>query len=143
MKVANIFSVINLVTIAILATNLPQNAYAVGTSTSISAASQPVAQPAVSQHEKRDVRKVELEIDADRDKIIEESAAIKMDRRKLKDADKISDKVNAEGIRRDIETREAKIRDLKKEIAAKKEQRYLLMNGKQKDEPRRTRQDAK
>ena len=132
----------SLVAIGILTINLSQNAYAVGTSTSIPAPSKSVAQP-VAQHENRDVRKVEFQIDADRDKIIEESNVIKSDRRKLKDADKISDKANAEGIGKDIETREAKIKDLKKEIAAKKEQRYLLMNGKQKDEPRRTRQDAK
>ena len=142
MKAANTFSAITLTAVAILTINLPQNAYAVGTSTSIPAASQPAAQH-ISQHENRNVRKVELAIDADRDKIIEESNVIKLDRRKLKDADKMSEKVNAEEIRKDIETREAKIKDLKKEIASKKEQRYLLMNGKQKDEPRRTRRDAK
>ena len=90
-------------------------------------------------HENREVRKVELEIDADRNKIIEESNAINADRRKLKYADKAS----GEEIKKDIENRNAKIKDLKKEISAKKEERDLLMNGKQKDEARRSRRDAK
>ena len=114
MKAPNICSVMTLTAAAILTVNLPQSVYAVDAVKANLAVAKPAA-----QHENAEVRKVELQIDADRDKIIEESNVIKLDRRKLKDADKISDKANAEGIRKDIETREAKIKDLKKEIAAK------------------------
>ena len=55
----------------------------------------------------------------------------------------VSKNATKEEIKKDIEAREAKIKDLKKGIRGKKEQRYLLMNGKQKDEPRRTRLDTK
>ena len=102
-----------------------------------------VAAKAGAQHESPEVRKVELQIDADRDWIIAESDAVNADRRKLKDADKVSDKVAAEQLKKDITEREARIKDLKKGIRDKKEQRYFMMNGKQKDESRRTRLDAK
>ena len=99
------------------------------------------------KHESSEVHKVESEIDADRDKIIEEGKAIKADRRKLKEADKMPDKLTAkeikEKINQEIEEGEAAIRDLKKEISDKKEERYYLINGKQKDESRRTREGLK
>ena len=102
---------------------------------------------AVMEASRMAVHNVEAEIDADRNKIIEEGGAIKADRRKLKEAEKMPDKLKVEEIKKeinqDIGNREAAIRDLKKGISNKKEQRYILMNGKQKDEPRRTRQDAK
>ena len=89
------------------------------------------------------VRKIELAIDADRDKIIEESKAIGRDKRKLKEAEKASDKANAVQIRQGIKDREAVIKGLKDGIRGKKVERYNLMNGKQKDAPRRSRDDLK
>ena len=54
------------------------------------------------KHESSEVHKVESEIDADRDKIIEEGKAIKADRRKLKEADKMPDKLTAKEIKEKI-----------------------------------------
>ena len=134
MKAPSIPSAIVLTGALILAISLAGNVSAVDTVKN---------NPVAIKHESLGVHKIEHEIDADRDKIIEESNAIKADRRKLKEAEKASDKANAEQIKKDIVMRDAKIKDLKKEISDKKGERYLLMNGKQKDEPRRTRRDAK
>ena len=134
MKAPGIYLAITLMAAVILEISSLQNLYAIDTVKN---------NPVVVPDQGHKARKVELEIDADRDKIIEESNAINADRRKLKDADKVSDKTGAEQIKKDIEERKVKIIDLKKEISDKKEQRYFLMNGKQKDEPRRNRQDAK
>ena len=146
MRALGVAVVIIFMAAVILPINLSQFAYAVDMTGSNPAvpqtASQTVSQPA-AQHESQAVRKVELEIDADRDRIIKESNAINLDRRKLKDADKAKSEQVKEEIRKDIEDRESKIKDLKKEIRDKKEQRYFLMNGKQKDEARRSRLDAK
>ncbi len=80
------------------------------------------------------VRKIEAEIDADREKIIEEGKAIKADRRKLKESEEIADKAKSEQIKQelsqDIKKREAAIKDLKKGIDNKKYRRNDLVYGK-------------
>ena len=62
--------------------------------------------------------------------------AIKADRQKLRDAEKLTDKVKAgevkQGVSQDIEKRQAAIKDLKKSISDKKYQRNELMYGKDK-----------
>ena len=141
MKTRNIYYALILMVAATSAMISPRNGYAAD------AAADKTPIPALTPHGNSKVRVVELEIDADRDKIIEETSAIRDDRRRLKGADKMSDKTGAahiaEEISKDIVARDARIGYLKKEIKDKKAERYILMNGKHKDEPRRTRLDAK
>ena len=72
-----------------------------------------------SGHDTSPVRKIELSIAADRDKIIQENAEIKEDERKLKEAEKIADRTEAQTIKvemgRDIENRKNMVKGLKKE----------------------------
>ncbi len=138
MKVLKVSLAITLIAGAISAASFSQEAYSADLNKSNAAG---------IKHDSGGVRKVEAEIDADRDKIIEEGKAMKADRLKLKEAGKMPDKLKVEEIKKEInqgiEKREAAIRDLKKEIRNKKEERYYLINGKQKDEPRRTREGLK
>ena len=65
------------------------------------------------------VRKLEIAIAADRDKIIQENAAIKENMRKIKESEKIADAAKAaemkEELERDIEKRKNAIKELKKD----------------------------
>ena len=86
------------------------------------------------------IHKIQGDIDADRNKIIQESGAVTADRQKLKEAEKISDKTTAEQIKQDIEKRESTIKDLKKDIINKKEQKDDIVYGKRQKIPRRNRE---
>ena len=76
------------------------------------------------------VRKLELAIAEDRDKIIQENAAIKEDEWKLKEAEKIADRTKAQAIKeelgRDIARRKNTIKSLKKDISDMKDKRNDL-----------------
>jgi predicted RNase H-like nuclease (RuvC/YqgF family) len=89
---------------------------------------------ATARHENSAVLKLEMGIDADRENIIQESKEIKQSRKKLKEAQKLTDKTAAEkliqDITQDIKRRESVIRDLKKDINNKKNQRHDLLYGK-------------
>ncbi len=90
------------------------------------------------------IHNIEAGISEDRDKIIAQMRAIKDDRRKIKDAGRLSDKTKAAQIKeeagRDIQKREAAIKELKRSISMKKDERGGLMYGKgQKIEKRKTR----
>ena len=80
------------------------------------------------------VHKIEVSIGEDRDKIIAETKAIREDRRRIKDAGRLSDKTKAVQIKedagQDIKKREALIKDLKSSIRVKKEERSEFMYGK-------------
>ena len=79
------------------------------------------------------VRKLELAIAEDRDKIIQENAAIKEDEWKLKEAEKIADRTKAQAIKeelgRDIARRKNTIKSLKKDISDMKDKRNDLVYG--------------
>ena len=87
------------------------------------------------------IHKIQAGIDADRDKIIEENKAIVVDRRKLKEAEKIADKAKIEQINQNIEKRKAVIKDLKKDIRNKKDQKSYLIYGKPQNMPKRSRKE--
>jgi len=124
MKALRIYLAVTLIAGTISVVSLSQKAYA-------------------ADHENSAVRKIEIGIDTDRDKIIEESKAIKADRRKLKEAEKIADKAKVEQIKQeinqDIEKRKAAIKDLKTDISNKKDQKNDLVYGKGQKIPKRSR----
>ena len=95
------------------------------------------------KQESNAVRKLEIDIDEDRDKIIEENKAIDIDKRKLKESEKISDRKESEKIKEeisgDIKKRESAIKDLKDDVRRKKDERYNLMHGIGMKTPKRNR----
>lgn len=97
-----------------------------------------------TERERNGVCKLEADIAADRDRIIEENKAIKADRQKLKEAGKIADKAKAEQVRQelnqDIERRNAAIKDLKRGISVKRLHQHDLIYGKEQPMENRTRQ---
>ena len=125
MKVLRVSLAVTLITGTITAALLSQTAYGAKTGDSNSAE---------VKGGKAAIHEIEVSIDADREKIIEEMKAIKVDRKKLKDTEKLADKVKAEAMKREIvqeiEKRQAAIKDLKKNISDKKYQRNELMYGK-------------
>ena len=82
-----------------------------------------------------EARKIELAIDADRNKIIEESKAIAADHKKIKETARLVDKTAAgqvaQEMSKDIETRESVIRGLKKDISDMKIRKNHLVYGDQ------------
>lgn len=97
--------------------------------------------PAAIKQANNPMHKIQADIDADRGNIIEESKAINADRQRLKEAEKMADKERAGEIKheiaRDIEKREAAIKDLKKDINDKKEQKFHLIYGNGQKIPKR------
>ena len=87
------------------------------------------------------MRNLEKEIIAQRDQIIQESRAIDSDRRKLKEAGRISDKTESERVKQeinqDIEKRKAAIADLKKDINKKRDRQHDIKYGSEPHTPRR------
>lgn len=90
--------------------------------------------PAETEGARAEIHNLEAGIAADRDKIIAEGRAIKEDRRKIKDAERLSDKTKAAQIKEeagaDIKKRETAIKELKTSISVKKDQRGGLLYGK-------------
>jgi len=88
-----------------------------------------------------ELRNLEKEIIAQRDQIIQESRAIDSDRRKLKEAGRISDKTESERVKQeinqDIEKRKAAIADLKKDINKKRDRQHDIKYGSEPHTPRR------
>jgi len=79
------------------------------------------------------VHKIQAEIDADRDKIIEETGAIKACQKKLKALEKDPDKAKTAQARqemgREIDQRKAGISELKKGIKAKRDRIHTIVYG--------------
>jgi len=77
------------------------------------------------------VRQLELAIADNRGKIIDESKIIAADRRKLKEAEKLGDKINSDILRQGIAAREAAIKKLKSDISNMKDRKNELVYGEQ------------
>ena len=126
MKGLKIGLTVTLMTGVILAFGLPQKAYAV---------------EKLVMRDGEGSRKLERAIDADRDKIISESKAISEDRRKMRQALKAAGKEKAgqakQEIEQDIKSREARIKEIKKEISGLKDQRNDILYGKERGIPKR------
>ena len=135
MEKFRMLAAIILITGAMAVSGLPQKAYA----------ADPNNKNIVAGLKKQNspVHIIEIEIDADRGKIIEEGKAISRDRQKLSEARKVADKAKSEQIKQeidqDIEKREAAIKDLKKDVKNKYDQIDDLLYGKERKVPRRTR----
>lgn len=98
--------------------------------------------PAKMEGARERIHDLEASIAEDRDNIIAQGRAIKDDRRRIKDAERLSDKTEAlrkiDEAGQDIKKREAAIKDLKKSISMKKDERGILMYGKEQIIQRRT-----